>query len=291
MCIIVAKPKDVPFPDWNVLLKCFQSNYDGAGFAIARGNHVEIDKGYFKFDQFHEELMKKARQADSVLMHFRISTSGRVDAGCCHPYPVCSDYKQMKVTDQLVDMAIAHNGVLSCNPEFPWVNDTMTFVKSICQSPEHLTKLLEDPSMYDLFEMAISGSKLAVITPDGSIELHGSGWTKDKGVYYSNSTYKYSRYVGYGSYAGGWGSYETWDQDDDDNDDKLDTKTIIPLTDAKSETPKFTLCEACGEWGYEIEDDICHYCGRTGPEIDDVVRAVIGSSTLPKLEDHEDANE
>lgn len=276
MCIIVAKPKDVAFPDRSTLFNCFLNNSDGAGFAVARGTHVEIDKGYFKFPEFYDALMAKTQQKDAVVMHFRISTSGRIDSGCCHPYPICTDYKLMKLTDQNTEMAIAHNGVLSCNPEFPWVNDTMTFVKGILKSPEEYMQVTT--GSYDLFEMAISGSKLAVIRGDGEMELHGDGWMREEGIYYSNISHKWSRAYSY-NWRGGWEGYDDDDDDDWDTPKKVTkTPSVIPLTRKGDQVPSFTLCEACGEWGYEPEEDCCHYCGRTGPEIDDVVRAVIEGS-------------
>ena len=63
---------------------------------------VNIVKGFMTFDSFYEYLMKLDKLYDlkqkALVMHFRISTQGNVDAGNCHPFPITSSKKMLRST-------------------------------------------------------------------------------------------------------------------------------------------------------------------------------------------------
>ena len=94
MCIIVVKPKHKELQNKNILERCFTTNKDGAGYMfVDKANDVvEIKKGFMNFNDFYKSLIedyKKYKLKDQTLvMHFRIGTSGKSATGCTHPFPV-----------------------------------------------------------------------------------------------------------------------------------------------------------------------------------------------------------
>ena len=48
----------------------------------------------------------------TMVFHFRISTSGNIDKGNCHPYPVSSDTNKLRLVNCETNLAVAHNGII-----------------------------------------------------------------------------------------------------------------------------------------------------------------------------------
>ena len=81
-------------PKKSDLLECWNKNPHGAGFMFNDNGKVIIKKGYMNFDDFYNELIrtdtKKYLKNRGLVIHFRIATSGLIDKGNCHPYPLSS---------------------------------------------------------------------------------------------------------------------------------------------------------------------------------------------------------
>ena len=61
----------------------------------------------------------------SVVFHFRISTSGKIDEGNCHPYPLTDDSIYLRKTNLRCSIGIAHNGIIQkYNRKDSVLNDT-----------------------------------------------------------------------------------------------------------------------------------------------------------------------
>lgn len=111
MCVISFYEKGLVL-NKSELENCFTGNPDGAGMMYQTGNKIHIEKGFMDFPSFWAAAEKLPANVDRVF-HFRIATSGKVSAACCHPFPVCDDYKKMSFAKCDTPMGFAHNGVLS----------------------------------------------------------------------------------------------------------------------------------------------------------------------------------
>ena len=198
MCIIVAKNKNVEMPSMKTLMTCFENNPDGAGIMYASNYKVYIKKGFMTFDQFEKALksisIKTGKTLDElpIVMHFRISTSGNVDGGNCHPFPIGKPLKLLRQTSIECDIGMAHNGVLyNWKPEKNSIyNDTQTFING-CVNVLYEgfgNALLNDTGSFNLLEHERETSRLCFLERDGTITCMGD-WLTDDGVMYSNDSY------------------------------------------------------------------------------------------------------
>lgn len=186
MCILIHKPKNVPFPNSDTLENCFVSNPDGAGFGWIDTKRVShIRKGYMNFDEFISVIdsYKEKLQKYDVILHFRFATKGSVSTGNCHPFPMSSNIQKLKATTLNSALPIiAHNGIIS---EFSNIkskndlSDTMLFIKRLSTTNER--------RQYKI----LNGGKFAILYPNGSVKRFGE-FIEDGGIYYSNDTYQYT---------------------------------------------------------------------------------------------------
>ena len=116
MCIIAIKNKGISLPDETTLKAMFENNPDGAGFMYAYNGSVFIEKGFMSYEEFKRGLVKVSEKYDisalPLVMHFRIATSGNVDGGTTHPFPVSSKRKILRKTSFTTNLAIVHNGII-----------------------------------------------------------------------------------------------------------------------------------------------------------------------------------
>lgn len=114
---------------------------------------------------------------NSMLIHCRVATLGRVNADNCHPFPVPNG-------------ALIHNGVLWSGSGYSRTvekSDTREFAERLTSNltPAVLRSVLPE------FEHAIGYNKIAFLFDDGEtvIANEDSGSWVD-GVWYSNNTYR-----------------------------------------------------------------------------------------------------
>lgn len=227
MCIIVAKNKGVEMPTKETMKICFDNNPDGAGYMFAKDGNVYIHKGFMTFDSFYKSIEKLGKIYDlkehSIVMHFRISTGGNVDAGNCHPYPISNNKADVRKTKFVTDLGMAHNGTISdyssgysyysyssySKTSKEVLNDTQKFIINCVSAIKEMdNNFLRNPRAMQLIS-DVAGSKLCFLDGDENIHYVGE-FIEDNGVMYSNANYKprytypvqkpYS-YGGYGNYA------------------------------------------------------------------------------------------
>lgn len=235
MCIIAAKPAGVRMPDDRTIETMWYSNPNGAGLMYPvtqvvkhKGKKtttkvVQIEKGFMQLEHLMNRLEELGKSMDltatPVVLHFRITTHGGTCPENTHPFPVTDSVGVLKKLRSTTTLGVAHNGIIHSVTPRKGISDTMEYVATQL-SP--LTKAL--PRWYDnkdalrLVENAI-GSKLAVLTPEGSIHLIGKFETHD-GIMYSNSSYIGSLYdKKYGFFDDdGWDWYSYADLSDEDLD-------------------------------------------------------------------------
>jgi len=229
MCIIVAKQMGIDMPSEETLKRCFQSNPDGAGFMWADGKIVQIRKGFMKFDDFIEALDREVpwyeRKDTAIVMHFRIATHGKVQPGCCHPFPLTDDKKMMAATSTKSRIGVAHNGVIQGRTTNDNWSDSMDFIAYVMTPLMRMNpSFMHNSNALDLLEGACD-SKLAILDNAGDIATVGHFYEED-GVLYSNTSFMRS-WWNYSSYENIWD--RAWNRDygiDYDYDDDYDSKYV-----------------------------------------------------------------
>ena len=188
MCVIAVYPKSVKL-NKEELKTCFASNPDGAGFMFNDGILVTIKKGFMDFASFWEEAEKLPENVDRVF-HFRIATSGKISAACCHPFPITGDLKDMMLAETTCKMAFAHNGVLR---EFTpaggmkaTYSDSMKFGKDVLHPLGTALNLLPVRNLIELY----TTSRFAIMTPCYVHMIGNFEQSRESGAFYSNDSYK-----------------------------------------------------------------------------------------------------
>jgi len=238
MCIIVYKPNNTPMPDYNILMNCFDSNPDGAGYMYQDYNSkkVIINKGFMNFDSFITAIESLSNNIDitasNLVIHFRYATQGSINPANCHPFPITAKVKQLRQSNITANTAIVHNGVIPFCSNYNSKNklsDTQIFIRDYLSKMNNNT--LFNPAVLALIEES-TNSKF-VIMDSNRIELIGN-FIEDQGIYYSNDTYKLSRW------------YKTLKSK---NSKKI---SIYPITD---------YCVYCGQYGYiDKYNGLCSQC-------------------------------
>ena len=193
MCIIVSKEKNKNIPSKNILKNCFNANSDGAGFMYVYNNRVIIEKGFFTFDEFYNRLMEVDKSLNlykkSLVMHFRIGTSGGFSEGVCHPFPVSDNINDLQKTQVSCKLAMVHNGIIS-NFVYGKLSDTQNFVKDFVYPVYKInSNFLNNKSAIDLLYKQSGATKLCFLDKNDNITYVGEFIT-DQGIKYSNTTYK-----------------------------------------------------------------------------------------------------
>ena len=197
MCIIVVKKSGVKMPTKKEFKNCFDANSDGSGYMFAVNGKVHIVKGLMTFNSFKKSLDENRKKyGDNIpyVFHFRISTQGGIQKSLCHPYPLSDDMEALKKLNVMTNIGVAHNGIidLTSNWRVKEYNDTMLFIT------DYLSELVKNRNdlirFRTLIERLTSGSRLAILFNDGNVELTGSGWVEENGVFYSNTSYKTYHY-------------------------------------------------------------------------------------------------
>lgn len=194
MCIIAIKPAHHKMIDETTLETMFNTNPDGAGYMYAYNNRVHINKGFMTLKELLNSLdnLKKKINIEEIplILHFRISTSGKTDGATCHPFPVTSDLNALRKTHVITNLGMAHNGIICDFEEKKSIySDTQLFVnKCVSYLYDMNPKFLHDDRTKKLLEPIINGSRLAFLDSHGNIYRFGD-WCENDGIYYSNEGY------------------------------------------------------------------------------------------------------
>lgn len=172
---------------------CFENNPNGSGLMWKTSDkHVHYIKGYVDVDTLYYDLLAIGDTVERAI-HCRIATSGKIGGECCHPFPVTNDLKQMTLlTNSLcAKTLVMHNGIIDfCTPSSGMTSpysDTMFFSRDYLFP---LEKMLTKGAIKNLMEYA-TNSRLLLFSELFETQRIGK-WECEDGIYYSNSTYKYS---------------------------------------------------------------------------------------------------
>lgn len=225
MCIAVVSPAGVKCPTLETLKNCWDNNRDGAGFAYPVRGGVKIQKGYMTWDAFKSAFEDANRRYDfdklPLLCHFRITSHGKTCPELTHPFPLHSDIGAMKKLEYVSEYAVIHNGMIDLVnvPRTGDVSDTLVFIKDYLTLLSKNDGWLHVPENMKLVYKLIN-SRMAIMDSDGFIAMT-DGFEEWEGNYYSNTSYKESRYR-YNSYNNphysscyNYDWYDNYDYDDD----------------------------------------------------------------------------
>ena len=196
MCIILTCDANRR-PTEDVLRTCWTANPDGAGFAYATGEAVEISKGYMTYEDFHTALVTVSEGAP-LIIHFRIGTSGGYGPEVTHPYPITRDLCALHALDVTCPVAIAHNGILPYDSDDArGISDTVAYVQRVVSrlSRQRVVRehggLCASKKARRALRRTSQGSRLALIDAAGHILRIGDGWEiVEPGIYASNASWR-----------------------------------------------------------------------------------------------------
>ena len=195
MCIIVAKPIGKELPKREILRNCFNNNKHGAGIMFNHNNRVYIYKGFMTLDSLYDIIDVLEDKYDlknkGLVIHFRISTNGKIDKGNCHPYPISNEEKKLRKIKLITkDVAMAHNGTIHlCSGRESYLNDTQFFIKEVISPIYDLNKsFYQNDKVLEMLE-GLAKSKLCFLDKIGQLYLLGD-FINSEGIYYSNSSYQ-----------------------------------------------------------------------------------------------------
>jgi hypothetical protein len=203
MCIAILNTKNVTLKK-ELLNNCWENNGDGAGLLYMLNGKMQVFKEMKSFDKFYNEYIRvrKEIQKQNIVLHFRISTHGKVNKTNCHPFLVHEE------------LGFVHNGMIYNVPTHTEYSDTHQFNELILKK---MTNGFEyDEHILDMIEGYIGvGSKLIFLNANDDFAIVNSKaghW--NMGCWFSNSSYKQvNDWVDYGGtkkYKGssyGYGGY------------------------------------------------------------------------------------
>ena len=207
MCLLVFMPEG-KVASKQSLEQASWFNDDGFGWAIRTPDKILVGKN-MDFEKAYEEFMDaRSCYNGDALFHLRITTQGATDLTNCHPFYVGKD--ELTV--------VAHNGMLPVADDKTGRSDTRIFAESLLPKRGGISFLNGDMGINHLSKWA-EGSKLVFLTANpGSkwryviINSDAGHWGKDEdeGVWFSNSSYKYTKpsYSRYGMYGSGWSGWD-----------------------------------------------------------------------------------
>ena len=201
MCIIIAKMKNVEIPKKKILQTCWKNNDDGAGFMFENNGQVEIVKGLMTFEDFYKKLTEYNKKYNfknkNLVIHFRIGTSGGLDASKTHPFILSNDEKELNKTHSFGNVGVAHNGILSNYTYNKKLSDTQNFIKDFLYYVYKMdNNFVYNQNATDLILSQLDTyNKLAIITKNGAMTLYNKqNFIEENGIFYSNNTFKENRF-------------------------------------------------------------------------------------------------
>ncbi|MGL4948753.1 MAG: hypothetical protein ACRC5M_00080 [Anaeroplasmataceae bacterium] len=203
MCVWTACGKNVELPKKEERKLMWQGNPDGAGVFWTENNTVKYAKGFMKneaFEKFLSALEKRIDlTAESVVLHYRISTTKSTSRCQTHPFPITNDIKKMGNLKGEEDVVYCHNGSMnSFYDYFRYTSDTMNFGLLNLSRMKMIDKEFYKKKMYqDWIEELTSSNKdrynrFCFLDKNGEIHTVGDVLSDESGRIYSNKDYEFT---------------------------------------------------------------------------------------------------
>ena len=200
-------------PDRDTIRTMWNGNQDGAGLMYVVKDQVRIEKGFMTYKAFASKLDELERKlnttATPIVMHFRITTHGGTKPENTHPFPITDSIGALKKLVITTDIGVAHNGIIPITPR-KGISDTMEYIaQQLAPLKRAMPKFYENKHALTLVANAIQ-SRMAFLSRDGKLTTVGT-FIEDKGVLYSNTSYRQIRGAYRGTAYGCYGGWDTWD--------------------------------------------------------------------------------
>lgn len=190
MCIAIYNPNNVTLKK-KVLKNCWDNNTDGAGMLYLDGGVLKVHKEMTNFNNFYSfyQDVRRNHSKSHIVLHFRISTHGKINETNCHPFLVNNK------------LGFVHNGIISNSPYSKDFSDTYMFNEHILQKLP--SDFLHNDALTELITEYIgTGSKLIFFDDTNQAYIFNEkAGVWDNGCWFSNTTYKYSGYRDYGGFS------------------------------------------------------------------------------------------
>lgn len=265
MCVIAFSKKGVDAPTEQQIREMFMANPDGAGYAYEEGKKVKYKKGFMTVDALLKELEPLSQWKNKNLaIHFRIGTAGENDEHTCHPFPITTNYGEMRKTEG-EGPVLFHNGVIAQGGMIDEnSSDTQDFVVAFAPM---LKKYNKSKARDKWMEKVVSGNRMLIMYGKDRYKLYGE-WKQDGELLVSNLNYKVQKYAHY-YYNGVSGYYEPAEEYQESFDEywqrkdkqrKEEKKVADKLFDAVeknqyvyvNDSELDAMLENCEEYGYEL---------------------------------------
>ena len=188
MCIAILNTKSATLKR-EALNNCWKNNGDGAGILyIDNSNQLQTYKEMISFDNFYKNYItiKQKYGKRNIVLHFRISTHGKVDETNCHPFLVNDE------------VGFVHNGMIYDVPTSKDYSDTFMFNETILKN--FTSGFERNETILDMLETFIGGSKLIFLNNNNEYSIvneKAGHWANE--CWFSNSSYKQvNNYVDFG---------------------------------------------------------------------------------------------
>ena len=190
MCVIMYKPIGAKLPTRETIKAMWDSNRDGAGFMWKNPstNEIHYRKGFFDFETFYNAVKSHYHPNREMASHCRIATSGGVNKGMCHPFPMVNNGITMKSSklDSKTYPFVMHNGVIYTTFVGD-LSDTCSYIiNSLVPRYKKDKIFFYNPINEANIKNEIGYSKLLIFSPLTDAKMIGD-WTKIDDCYYSNT--------------------------------------------------------------------------------------------------------
>ncbi len=180
MCLAIYSRGDGDLLPTEWFNEAMRTNADGMGIVyIGDDGQFKVVKSLHRGDVIYGAYRYAHRAGKDVLIHFRKATHGSKSVENCHPF--------YNGTDEVY----VHNGILSFDEQPDDVVDSALFGERILSFlPTDWRNL---PDIVSMVESFIDWSKIVILRLDGDVTIlneHKGNWDKDKGLWFSNFTYK-----------------------------------------------------------------------------------------------------
>ena len=167
MCIIMYSKAGVGYPDRETLEYCWDSNPDGAGYAfLTTDDKWAVKKGLMDKDEFFAAWdAEEFQTGHTVILHFRIGTSGSMDGACTHPFPIHDEYDELTKLEYESEDIVFHNGIHGKGEDI-W-SDTMLAIRDYIVP---IYPLIEDEKIKNIMNILLK-----------SEHTYGSRWCFGRG--------------------------------------------------------------------------------------------------------------
>lgn len=271
MCLIVCKPIGRDLPGDQELTRWFKTHDDGMGMMFnTQDRKVHILKGAMTPGEMltlHAMMIKLIKPLDprdvNVVYHFRQATHGSVRPGNCHPFPITKDIDQLRATEIITERGIVHNGVIWDYGTYSNKSWSFDIKDDLSDSQKFIIDYLADMGSHihnkgtRKLIAAFTDSRFAILDTHG-IDTIGK-FIKDKGLYFSNGTYKavpkpiaapvmyqppLNSLDDYGSM--GWDYYREEEEKGKINEEYCDNcGDLAPAKDLRDTGYGYVLCKSC----------------------------------------------